>query len=148
MRLSPPNIFYMLQQGSPLLGLHTCCYPFIVVDRTVSVPIITMLQLHLPGLVRSCLLLGERAVAHKASKIIVTALEGSRVVEGGMVFGWAVLEALLECLDIILQCQSAGALHWFFTLLNHVKWCNPWGTARKALKEVGFCAHSKLSIAG
>lgn len=56
---------------------------------------------------------------------------GSRVVEGGMVFGWSVLEALLECLDSILQCQSAGALHWFFTLLNHVKWCNPWGTARK-----------------
>ncbi|KAG0710019.1 hypothetical protein GWK47_023658 [Chionoecetes opilio] len=29
MRLSPPNIFYMLQQGSPLLGVHACCYPFI-----------------------------------------------------------------------------------------------------------------------
>ncbi|KAG0722260.1 Alpha-N-acetylgalactosaminidase [Chionoecetes opilio] len=28
MRLSPPKIFYMLQQGSPLLGLHACCYPF------------------------------------------------------------------------------------------------------------------------
>lgn len=55
-----------------------------------------------------------------------------------MVFGWAVLEALLECLDSILQCQSAGALHWFFTLLNHVKWCNPWGTARK----VSSCRHT------
>ena len=51
------------------------CFLFPVDDRTLSVPIITMLQLHLSGLVRSCLLLGERAVAHKASKIIVTALE-------------------------------------------------------------------------
>ena len=61
----------------------------------------------------------------------VSFVRGSRVVEGGFVFGWAVLDALLECLDDILQCQSAGALHWFFTLLNHFKWCNPWGTARK-----------------
>lgn len=47
----------------------------IVDDRTISVAIIMMLQLHLSGLVRSCLLLGNRSVAHKASKIIVTALE-------------------------------------------------------------------------
>ncbi|XP_069180397.1 baculoviral IAP repeat-containing protein 6 isoform X6 [Procambarus clarkii] len=108
-------------------SIHTAA----VDDNTISVGIITMLQLHLSGLVRSCLLLGDRSIAHKTSKIIVTALEGSRVVEGGTVFGWAVLEALLEWLDHVLTCQSAGALHWFFTLLNHVKWCNPWGTSRK-----------------
>lgn len=110
-----------------ITSIHTAA----IDDRTVSVGIITLLQLHLSGLVRSCVLLADRSIAHKTAKIIVTALEGSRVVEGGSVFGWAVLEALLEWLDHILQCQSAGALHWFFTLLNHVKWCNPWGTARK-----------------
>lgn len=67
----------------------------------------------------------------KLLSFVLSSTRGSRVVEGGSVFGWAVLEALLEWLDHILQCQSAGALHWFFTLLNHVKWCNPWGTARK-----------------
>ncbi|KAG0726536.1 hypothetical protein GWK47_036324 [Chionoecetes opilio] len=34
MRLSPPKIFYMLQQGSPRLVLQACCYPF--TDCTAS----------------------------------------------------------------------------------------------------------------
>ncbi|KAK7067356.1 hypothetical protein SK128_014936 [Halocaridina rubra] len=121
-----------------ITSIHTAA----VDDRTVNVGILTLLQLHLSGLVHACLLLGDRSVAHKTSKIIVAALEGARVVEGGTVFGWAVLEALLEWLDLILECQSAGALHWFFTLLNHVKWCNPWGTARKVTQLLSMTSEA------
>ncbi|XP_064112985.1 baculoviral IAP repeat-containing protein 6-like isoform X2 [Macrobrachium nipponense] len=133
---------HMRHRALDLLLWITSIHTAAVDDRTVNIGIITLLQLHLSGLVHACLLQGDRSVAHKTSKIIVTALEGSRVVEGGTVFGWAVLEALLEWLDSVLECQSAGALHWFFTLLNHVKWCNPWGTARKVTQLLSLTSES------
>lgn len=64
------------KQRLAVMLTRVCVCLFVAVDdHTLSVPIITMLQLHLSGLVHSCLLLGDRAVAHKASRIIVTALE-------------------------------------------------------------------------
>ena len=36
-------------------------------------------------------------------------------------FSFALLHALLECLPLVGSAHSAGALHWYFTLLNRVK---------------------------
>ena len=36
-------------------------------------------------------------------------------------FNYSLLQSLLECLPAIPAATSAGAIHWFFALLNRVK---------------------------
>ena len=36
-------------------------------------------------------------------------------------FNFALLHGLLECVSLMPCMHSAGALHWYFTLLNRVK---------------------------
>ena len=53
---------------------------FIIISLTVNTkssvsPILKVLKSYLPGIVKSCLLFGDRAIAHKAAKLLITALE-------------------------------------------------------------------------
>ncbi|KAG0715960.1 hypothetical protein GWK47_010757 [Chionoecetes opilio] len=61
MRLSPPNIFYMLQQGSPLLGLrvYACCYPFTGEHQSRSTPVLKHLGGNAASLQKSQRSFGE-----------------------------------------------------------------------------------------
>ena len=36
-------------------------------------------------------------------------------------FSLALVQSLMDCLPMIPTCESASAVHWFFTLLNRVK---------------------------
>lgn len=48
-------------------------------------------------------------------------------------FSFSLLQALLECLPLLPSGYSAGALRWFFTLLNIVKCMNATLVAEKCV---------------
>lgn len=55
-------------------------------------------------------------------------------------FSFALLQALLDCLPSVATAQSAGALHWYFTLLNRVKCMDVGATGQR-------CADILLQVA-
>lgn len=57
-------------------------------------------------------------------------------------FNYALLQALLDCLPRTLTSYSAGALHWYFTLLNHVKCMDASATGEKCIEMLGEIAKS------
>ena len=93
------------------------------------------LKSRLDQVIICCILSGDRAIAHKTTKIIITALQSFNSLERKREFESKVLSALLKGIDYLASCESAGAMFWFFALLNHVKWSDPWDTANKVFNS-------------
>ncbi|KAI8505639.1 Baculoviral IAP repeat-containing protein 6 [Branchiostoma belcheri] len=86
--------------------------------------VITCVQSYLPSLVKSSFLEATRSVAHKCTRLIVLCLDYAKQsgdLDQLATFNVALLHALLDCLPLTPHAASAGALHWYFTLFNHVK---------------------------
>ena len=100
---------------------------------------VNVLEKKLMALIDKCLLKGDRAIAHKVTKIIITTLESFTAgSEEKYVFEESILDALLNSIDDVVTCESAGAMFWFFSILNRVKWSNQWNTATKVSSIVHF----------
>ena len=63
-------------------------------------------------------------------------------------FNFAILQSILDALPLILLATSAGALHWFFIMLNHVKCLDPTTVARRCTELLGSVAHHYNAVGG
>jgi hypothetical protein len=89
----------------------------------------TMLEC-LDGLLENCVLLASRSVAHKMCRMFALALSFAVSVGDTGLFneiGGELCFVMARRMDAVLACPSAGALHWFFVVFNHVKACRPVG---------------------
>ncbi|KAF7274270.1 hypothetical protein GWI33_013063 [Rhynchophorus ferrugineus] len=77
---------------------------------------------NLTGLLRQCLLLGDRSISHKTISYIMTCCRGSKNINKSLAdhFHSSVLSSLLQIMDDIKQVKSASGLHWIFALLQKV----------------------------
>ncbi|XP_071454170.1 dual E2 ubiquitin-conjugating enzyme/E3 ubiquitin-protein ligase BIRC6 [Hetaerina americana] len=88
--------------------------------------VLKAVQSCLEPLVRRCLLVSGRSIAHKFVKLIVICSEGIWSMKeagadcSGTSFDMSVLQALLSCLPDLGLCHSAGALRWLFLLIGRV----------------------------
>ncbi|XP_013417535.1 baculoviral IAP repeat-containing protein 6 [Lingula anatina] len=81
-------------------------------------------QSNLEGLIKACFIEGGRSIAHKCAKLVALCLECTELSldpDLAPAFSFALLTALLNCLPLLPLVHSAGALRWFFTVLNRVK---------------------------
>uniref|UniRef100_UPI00358FA005 baculoviral IAP repeat-containing protein 6 n=1 Tax=Myxine glutinosa TaxID=7769 RepID=UPI00358FA005 len=78
-------------------------------------------KLFLVDLIRVCFLEAGRSVAHKCARFLALCLGSGRTESSCRAFDKALLRALLANLSYIPAAATAGALHWYFVLLNYVK---------------------------
>ncbi|XP_046689173.1 baculoviral IAP repeat-containing protein 6-like, partial [Homalodisca vitripennis] len=102
--------------------------------------LVAIIQDHLGPLVHSCFVRGDRSTARKCVKLIVLCSDGMRnSQDSGNVqsqFDTSVVKALLESMQQVWQCWSAGALRWYFTILSRLV----------AGDTVGPVAHKALGL--
>lgn len=77
---------------------------------------------NMTGLLRQCLLQGDRSIAHKAMSYIMTCCRGSKNINKSLAdhFHNSVLKSILTMMDDITEIKSASGLHWIFALLLKV----------------------------
>ncbi|XP_064622207.1 baculoviral IAP repeat-containing protein 6-like isoform X2 [Lineus longissimus] len=100
-----------IQVNEPGLGFQDIC-----IVRTV--------QANLEALVKTCFIDGSRTMGHKCARLVALCLEFTKGLsdpDAAPSFSFTLLQALIECLPLIPRAISAGALHWYFSLLNRVK---------------------------
>ncbi|XP_029637353.1 baculoviral IAP repeat-containing protein 6 isoform X1 [Octopus sinensis] len=121
-------------------------------DPSRKIPDCTVLvtvKKELLSLVKACFIHGTRTTAHKASRLLVLCMELCKSSPDPDVtpsFSYSLLQALLECLPLLPSGYSAGALRWFFTLLNIVKQMNDSLVAEKCvsmLTKVAKCYYNR-----
>ncbi|XP_069689782.1 baculoviral IAP repeat-containing protein 6 isoform X2 [Periplaneta americana] len=81
-----------------------------------------IIENNLIPLIKHCILMSGRSIAHKCVKLIIICSEGMKNVLDSVTvqFDGCVLRALLEWLPMISCSISAGALGWYFLLLSRV----------------------------
>lgn len=83
---------------------------------------VTIVQSQLTRLVQSCYLgSASRSVAHLCTRFLSQCVEYAKHTDMAGVFTVTLLHCLLDALPQVISIQSAGALKWYFTLLNRVK---------------------------
>ncbi|GAB1609836.1 baculoviral IAP repeat-containing protein 6-like isoform X2 [Argonauta hians] len=98
--------------------------------------VLVTLKKELLTLVKACFIYGTRTTAHKASRLLVLCMELCKSCPDSDTtpsFSYILLQAILECLPLLPSGYSAGALRWFFTLLNIVKQMNDSLVAEKCV---------------
>ncbi|KDR13250.1 hypothetical protein L798_12638, partial [Zootermopsis nevadensis] len=90
--------------------------------KTQQLELARIVENNLISLIKHCILLSGRSIAHKCVKLIIICSEGMKNVLDSITvqFDGCVLRALLEWLPMISSCISAGALQWYFLLLSRV----------------------------
>lgn len=68
--------------------------------------------------------------------------------ELALAFNYSLLQSLLDALPLTLMATSAGALHWFFTLLNHVKCLDAGAAAQRCTELLGAVAQQYNTVGG
>lgn len=68
--------------------------------------------------------------------------------ELALAFNYSLLQSLLDALPLTLMASSAGALHWFFTLLNHVKCLDASTAAQRCTELLGAVAQQYHAVGG
>ncbi|CAH0383910.1 unnamed protein product [Bemisia tabaci] len=82
---------------------------------------VNIIKDNLPPLMQHCFISAGRSIAHKCVKLLVICSETMKYFgDDSQSFDKSLLEALVEWLPSTPQCWSAGALHWFFSLLSQV----------------------------
>ncbi|XP_055591797.1 baculoviral IAP repeat-containing protein 6-like isoform X1 [Uranotaenia lowii] len=82
---------------------------------------IQLVEKHLVEIVRHCIVLGNRSIAHKCVKFVSVALEGAQNMidkDGCNQFEKTLKQAIVTCLPEIVDSQHAGALRWFTLLIS------------------------------
>lgn len=82
---------------------------------------IEMISENLTELVRQCMVLSNRSIAHKCSKLLLTVLEGAQnmpATEQCQVFEEALKFAITGALPHVVKSEHAGALRWFTLLIS------------------------------
>ncbi|XP_060536619.1 baculoviral IAP repeat-containing protein 6 [Cylas formicarius] len=77
---------------------------------------------NMTGLLKRCLLLSGRSIAHKCMNYIITCCRGAKNISKsiGEHFSATVLNSLLIILDSLNEAVSPAGLHWIFSLLLKV----------------------------
>jgi baculoviral IAP repeat-containing protein 6 (apollon) len=68
--------------------------------------------------------------------------------ELALAFNYSLLQSLLDALPLTLMASSAGPLHWFFTLLNHVKCLDASAAAQRCTELLGAVAQQYHAVGG
>uniref|UniRef100_T1IPT5 Dual E2 ubiquitin-conjugating enzyme/E3 ubiquitin-protein ligase BIRC6 n=1 Tax=Strigamia maritima TaxID=126957 RepID=T1IPT5_STRMM len=100
-------------------------------------------QLRLGDLIKSCFIDATRAISHKCAKLIIFCSEHAKSLKDqdiAPIFNYALLQELLEHLVMVPHCKSAGALRWFFLLLNRVKHLDVVSVGQKSVELLGSVA--------
>ncbi|XP_063222017.1 baculoviral IAP repeat-containing protein 6 isoform X2 [Bacillus rossius redtenbacheri] len=91
-------------------------------SKSGQVEFVRIVERKLVPLIKHCLLLSGRSIAHKCVKLILVCSEGmkSALDSGTVTFDGCVLQALLEWLPSVGSVHSAGTFRWFLLLLCRV----------------------------
>ncbi|KAL4237916.1 Baculoviral IAP repeat-containing protein 6 [Mactra antiquata] len=92
--------------------------------RLLSRSILSPIQVKLTGIIKACFIQGTRTTSHKCSRLLTQCMQFSKHcldTDYSPVFSQSLLEALIDCLPLLPCSYSAGAVKWYFTLLNRVK---------------------------
>nr|CAD7460369.1 unnamed protein product [Timema tahoe] len=105
--------------ASVRLSRHRSCRGDV---KTQQMELVRVVEGNLVPLVKHCIIMAGRSVAHKCVKLIIICSEGMKNALDctTVLFDGCVLQALLEWLPMITCCWSAGALRWYFLLLSRV----------------------------
>ncbi|XP_058811824.1 baculoviral IAP repeat-containing protein 6 isoform X3 [Topomyia yanbarensis] len=82
---------------------------------------VQIIERHLEEIIRHCVVLGNRSIAHKCVKLVSVALEGAQNMIDKDVcnsFEKALKQAIITCLPEIINSNHAGALRWFTLLIS------------------------------
>ncbi|XP_053681780.1 baculoviral IAP repeat-containing protein 6 isoform X2 [Sabethes cyaneus] len=82
---------------------------------------IQIIEQHLEDIIRNCVVLGNRSIAHKCVKLISLALDGAQNIIDKDVcnsFEKSLKQAIITCLPEIINSNHAGALRWFTLLIS------------------------------
>ncbi|KAK9728572.1 Inhibitor of Apoptosis domain [Popillia japonica] len=84
--------------------------------------LLKIVENNLDNLLRECLLLAGRSIAHKCVKLIATCSNGGKNINDTVSsqFDSRVFNALVTILDTIQQIKSAGSLQWLIILIYKV----------------------------
>ncbi|XP_041353670.1 baculoviral IAP repeat-containing protein 6-like isoform X2 [Gigantopelta aegis] len=100
--------------------------------------LVTVIQQQLRELVKACFIDGSRTTAHKCARLFALLTEYVKVAADpnlAPTFSYLLLQSILACLPLIPCAMSAGAMKWYFTLLNHIK-CMDIGSVSKSCTEL------------
>ncbi|XP_058461839.1 baculoviral IAP repeat-containing protein 6 isoform X2 [Malaya genurostris] len=104
---------------------------------------IQIIERHLEEIIRHCIVLGNRSIAHKCVKFVSVALEGAQNMIDKDVcnsFEKALKQTIITCLPEIVHSNHAGAMRWFTLLISGVSTCDSHGpisdTCIALLKDV------------
>ncbi|XP_055530487.1 baculoviral IAP repeat-containing protein 6 isoform X3 [Wyeomyia smithii] len=82
---------------------------------------IRIIERHLENIIRHCIVLGNRSIAHKCVKLISLVLDGAQNMIDKDVcnsFEKSLKQAIITCLPEIINSNHAGALRWFTMLIS------------------------------
>ncbi|KRT83410.1 hypothetical protein AMK59_4811 [Oryctes borbonicus] len=84
--------------------------------------LLKIMESNLDNVLRECLLLSGRSIAHKCVKLIAICSNGAKNIDDAISsqFDSRVFNALLNILDAIQQVKSAGSLQWLIILIYKV----------------------------
>ena len=119
-------------------------------NRGEQLYIVGLLRENMKSFLQCCLIYGTRTLAHKCARIIILSMEYAKTAIDSnipIVLNACILEGLLSLLPSICSVQSAGALHWFFILLNRVKFMDVGQAGHRCvelLNQVAGHYHSRV----
>ncbi|XP_069118544.1 baculoviral IAP repeat-containing protein 6-like isoform X2 [Argopecten irradians] len=82
------------------------------------------IQGKLGSLIKACFIYGSRTTAHKCARLLAMCMDNHKQsTDSDMTptFSLNLLQALLENLKLLPSAHSAGAVKWFYSMLNRVK---------------------------
>ncbi|XP_065072528.1 baculoviral IAP repeat-containing protein 6 isoform X2 [Ochlerotatus camptorhynchus] len=91
---------------------------------------IQIVERHLEEIIRHCVVMGNRSIAHKCVKFVSVALEGAQNMTDKDVcnsFEKSLKQAIITCLPEIINSNHAGALRWFTLLISGASTCDSHG---------------------
>nr|KAG5700865.1 hypothetical protein BaRGS_012272 [Batillaria attramentaria] len=97
--------------------------------------LVVTIQPYLQDIIKACFIDASRTTAHKCARLLALCIEYAKLSEDqdlAPAFSFHLLQALIECLPLLVGCSSAGSMKWFFTVLNRVKCMDASLVARSA----------------
>lgn len=82
---------------------------------------IEIISSNLAELIKQCMVLSNRSIAHKCSKLLLTVLEGAQnmpQIEQCQNFEDALKTSITNALPFVIRAEHAGALRWFTLLIS------------------------------
>ncbi|OWF45700.1 baculoviral IAP repeat-containing protein 6-like isoform X2 [Mizuhopecten yessoensis] len=101
------------------------------------------IQSKLGPLIKACFISGSRTTAHKCARLLAMCMDHNKHSSDADItptFSWSLLQALLECLKLLPSAHSAGAVKWFFSMLNRVKCVDATSVAQSCAELMMFTA--------